>query len=175
MKRGEIYYIESTYSESGNEQQSGRPAVIVSNDLCNTHSAVVEVVYLTSQPKKDLPTHVQTRSAHIVPSTILCEQVNSISKTRIGTYVGELTKAELAAVDVALAISLGLEIGGGETVMREPTPEEIKELLKDAKLSPVIPEPENNTAELIRLETERDIYRQLYRDLLETIAEVKRS
>ena len=28
MKRGEIYYIESTYRETGSEQRGGRPAVI---------------------------------------------------------------------------------------------------------------------------------------------------
>ena len=35
MKRGEIYYIESTYRETGSEQRGGRPAVIVSNDKNN--------------------------------------------------------------------------------------------------------------------------------------------
>ena len=43
MKRGEIYYIESTYRETGNEQRGGRPAVIVSNDKNNENSEVVEV------------------------------------------------------------------------------------------------------------------------------------
>ena len=49
MKRGEIYYIESTYRETGSEQRGGRPAVIVSNDKNNENSEVVEVVYMTSQ------------------------------------------------------------------------------------------------------------------------------
>lgn len=42
MKRGEIYYIESTYRETGSEQRGGRPAVIVSNDKNNENSEVVE-------------------------------------------------------------------------------------------------------------------------------------
>lgn len=46
MKRGEIYYIESTYRETGSEQRGGRPAVIVSNDKNNENSEVVEVVYM---------------------------------------------------------------------------------------------------------------------------------
>ena len=58
MKRGEIYYIESTYRETGSEQRGGRPAVIVSNDKNNENSEVVEVVYMTTKPKNDLPTHV---------------------------------------------------------------------------------------------------------------------
>lgn len=49
MKRGEIYYIESTYRETGSEQRGGRPAVIVSNDKNNENSEVVEVVYMTTK------------------------------------------------------------------------------------------------------------------------------
>lgn len=51
MKRGEIYYIESTYRETGSEQRGSRPAVIVSNDKNNENSEVVEVVYMTTKPK----------------------------------------------------------------------------------------------------------------------------
>lgn len=86
MKRGEIYYIESTYRETGSEQRGGRPAVIVSNDKNNENSEVVEVVYMTTKPKNDLPTHVFIRSA-LSPSTVLCEQVNSVSVKRIGTLL----------------------------------------------------------------------------------------
>ena len=92
MKRGEIYYIESTYRETGSEQRGGRPAVIVSNDKNNENSEVVEVVYMTTKPKNDLPTHVFIRSA-LSPSTVLCEQVNSVSVKRIGTLIGKLTRA----------------------------------------------------------------------------------
>ena len=62
FKRGEIYYVESGFSTTVSEQRPGRPAVIVSNDKNNAHSTTVEVVYLTTQPKADLPTHVLIRS-----------------------------------------------------------------------------------------------------------------
>lgn len=54
MKRGEIYYIESTYRETGSEQRGGRPAVIVSNDKNNENSEVVEVVYRIVQQDPDV-------------------------------------------------------------------------------------------------------------------------
>ncbi len=79
MKRGQIYYIRTTYSEEGSEQRGDRPAVIVSNDANNQHSETVEVVYMTTQPKHDLPTHVYIRSA-LKPSTVLCEQIHTVSK-----------------------------------------------------------------------------------------------
>lgn len=63
MKRGEIYYINRTDAtlQSGSEQYTGRPAIIVSNDKNNEFSTTAEVVYLTTQPKRNLPTHVDIR------------------------------------------------------------------------------------------------------------------
>lgn len=55
--RGDIYYI-ATGGYVGSEQKAGRPGIIVSNDTANKHSPNVEVVFLTSQEKKPLPTHV---------------------------------------------------------------------------------------------------------------------
>ena len=46
--RGQIYYIHPQ-EVVGSEQEGGRPAVIVSNDVCNEHSRVVEVVFLTTK------------------------------------------------------------------------------------------------------------------------------
>ena len=108
MKRGEIYFIKSTYREEGSEQRADRPAVIVSNNINNEHSETVEVVYLTTKPKHDLPTHVYTRSARS-PSTILCEQIFTVSKQRVDSWIGELSASEMQAVDAALAISLGID------------------------------------------------------------------
>lgn len=108
MKRGQIYYIESNHQEIGSEQRAGRPAVIVSNNKNNENSTTVEVVYMTMQPKNDLPTHVFIRSS-LRPSTVLCEQIYSVSTERLGTYIGELTDRELQELDIALSISLGLD------------------------------------------------------------------
>lgn len=54
-RRGDIYYIETGGVCVGSEQKPGRPGVIVSNDLGNKHSSNVEVVYLTSQSKRNCP------------------------------------------------------------------------------------------------------------------------
>lgn len=174
MKRGEFYFIKSTYQEEGNEQRSDRPAVIVSNDKNNEHSGTVEVVYLTTAPKKDLPTHVFTRSA-LSPSTILCEQIYTVSKQRVNALIGELTDSELKAVDTALAISLGIDFGAIE-IVREPTEEELKRMAETLRKEPptiaAVPKHEpqpDQRAELIRAQAERDIFRDLYRELLEHV------
>ena len=111
ITRGDIYYVDAIDSV-GSEQRGGRPAIVVSNDKCNQHSPVVEVVYLTTSPKTPLPTHVTVRSAPRV-STALCEQVHSVDTKRFGSYCGCCTQQELSAVDMALLISLGLDPMGG--------------------------------------------------------------
>lgn len=106
MKRGDIYYIQHR-NTTGAEIQSGRPAIIVSNEALNSTSTVLEVVFLTTQPKKELPTHVTIRSTG-VESTALCEQVNSVSLSLVGQHCGTCTKEEMDAVDAALLVSLGI-------------------------------------------------------------------
>jgi mRNA interferase MazF len=106
MKRGDIYYIlEGAYV--GSEQKAGRPAVIVSNETFNSKSSTVEIVFLTTKPKSSIPTHITIRSATYV-STALCEQITSVSKERVGEFVGACTDSEMAQIDTALKISLGL-------------------------------------------------------------------
>lgn len=161
MKRGEIYYIRSTHQEEGSEQRADRPAVIVSNNKNNEHSETVEVVYMTTRPKNDLPTHVFTRSA-LSPSTILCEQVCTVSKSRAGTLIGKLTDTELQALDIALMISLGIDFGPSE----KPSPADCHGVIPAAEELTEIPEQPEPNIELIKAQTERDVYRDLYRELL---------
>lgn len=149
LYRGDIYYIEP-YQTEGSEQRAGRPAIIVSNDLANKHSPVVEVVYLTTQPKIDMPTHVIIRSA-ARESTALCEQITSVAKTRIGDYVSTLTPDELQRINLALLTSLDLTL--------EP--------VRDSALAePANPPPPPTNIGSEKVAAERDIYKSLYENLL---------
>ena len=106
--RGQIYYVyPRDYEYTGSEQGGGRPAVIVSNDVWNKYSKVVEVVFLTTRGKKPLPTHVAINSAPY-PSIALCEQIETVDKERIGNYINELTKTELNRIEKAILISLDI-------------------------------------------------------------------
>lgn len=122
ITRGDIFYI-NKFPTYGSEQHPGRPAVIVSNDSCNAHSPVVEVVYLTCQKKKPLPTHVPITSTG-VDSTALCEQISPVDIDRVGDLIGHLTDDEMRAVDQALMISLGLNIESPSTLLPSLSPEE---------------------------------------------------
>ena len=107
MKRGEIYYIKHR-NTVGHETAGARPGIIVSNNALNTSSEVVEVVYLTTQPKNELPTHVIIESSGVT-STAICEHIDHVSTLLVGDYCGTLTTEELRALDQALLDSLGLK------------------------------------------------------------------
>lgn len=122
IKRGEIYYIQSYGNECGSEQRAGRPAIIVSNDKGNQSSSTVEVVYLTTQLKHDLPTHVVIRATG-KESIALCEQVHTVAVERVGDYCGECSKNEMQSVDIALLVSLSLDnFGTAEKAVERTAP-----------------------------------------------------
>ena len=194
IKRGEMFYISrGGVSYNGSEQHSDRPAVVVSNDKNNENSNVVEVVYMTTQPKTDLPTHVTVRSTGR-PSTVLCEQVYSVSTERIGTYIGECSDKEMENIDIALMISLQLDNGGksskqyNETIQRQQ--EEIDSLKREIEMlqqecDDRIAEIEQDAAvyveenrkvdasrqseDIIKVQTERDTFKALYEQLFERL------
>jgi mRNA interferase MazF len=170
FKRGNIYFIQSSYTEQGVEQRGDRPAVIVSNDKGNEHSECVEIVYMTTQPKAELPTHVLIRSA-LKPSTLLCEQIITVSKDRVGTWIGTLTEQEIQQMDTAIATSIGLDFAA-PLVVREPTKEEVEERAKEMLKHMAPPEPsqpEKVDTDLVKVQTERDLYKKFSEDLMQVL------
>lgn len=149
--RGSIWYVKSGYS-TGSEQRPGRPAIIVSNDANNKHSSTVEIVYLTTAPKHDLPTHVTIRSTSRV-STAICEQITTVATERIGSYCGTVTDAEMSSIETAMLISLGLAPAAGADSMPEARSEE----------TPPIPDLDTRLAEA---EARCKILQELYDSLL---------
>lgn len=155
IKRGDIYYIRDTRQSVGSEQRADRPAVIVSNNTNNKHSSVYEVVYMTTQPKTDLPTHFIIASA-LKPSTVLCEQISSVYEERIGEWIGTLTPDEMKTLDQCLAVSIGIKAAGNT----EDT-ESLRQQLEtaEAKLAEI-------GAQLWTAESQRQTYKEMYEFLL---------
>lgn len=196
--RGQIYYVYPK-DYTGCEQGGGRPAVIVSNDVGNEYSRVVEVVFLTTREKKPLPTHVAINSAKY-PSTALCEQIDTVDKERIGGYINEVTQAELKNIEKALLVSLDIacNLKGSkaleawrkmmedyqeEEVVEEPVnisiqekQEEAEKKMEAAETVEVKLDDENidleAMPEYIRMKAERDVYKELYMNLLQMKAAV---
>lgn len=155
VKRGDIFYI--TYSKNFNDSYSydttGRPGVIVSDDHLNRGSEYVEVVYLTTKIKRDMPTHVDVFCKS--PSTALCETIHTVEKDRIGTYVRTVSDEEMEGIERGLINSLGMS-------MNEP-----KETINDSEATTTIKNSELLSMQKnIQLTAERDMYKKLYEDLL---------
>lgn len=193
-RRGDIYYIRNNGERVGSEMKKDRPGIIVSNDANNKYSQVVEVVYLTTQPKHELPTHVTIRSTGRV-SMALCEQPTPIAIERIGQFVAKATDTEMKNVDVALEIGLGIRMdkqqqeymeklltgagekpAGGASQMEKGKHVEQAQAASEAEkkeLNMLRVEADNlheevkrREAEKHRIEGERDAYRQMYEKLL---------
>ena len=121
INRGDIWYVDRGYAV-GSEQRPGRPAIVVSNQKNNQHSEVVEMVFLTTAPKHDLPTHVTVRSTGRV-STALCEQISSVSVQRLGDYCGHVSDSEMAEIENAMLVSLGIQFDETEELDEATAPD----------------------------------------------------
>lgn len=131
VKRGDIFFVRRVKgSVEGSEQDAERPAVVVSNDIGNQHAPIVEVVYLTTQEKKPMPTHVNVMCR--VPSIALCEQVHTVYKDRLSDYIRTCTEKEMAHIDSALMTSLGLNSGVTCNEEEDSKIEELKNKLECA-------------------------------------------
>ena len=110
IKRGDIYFADLN-PVIGSEQGDTRPVLIIQNNVGNAHSPTVVIVPLTSSKKAFLPTHVKiARTGGLrADSTVLCEQVRTIDRSRLDGYIGQIGAAEQAAIDTALSVSMGLE------------------------------------------------------------------
>lgn len=191
--RGQIYYVYPAETV-GSEQEGGRPAIIVSNDVGNEFSKVVEVVYLTTREKKPLPTHVRISSTSR-QSIALCEQIETIDKGRIGKYINEVSEGELKNLEKAMLVSLGIQTNLKGTKYLElwrkmaenydtgeqpepqsaiktygeerTTPEKGMEIAVGAPL-PLEPGLKDIEAEpaYIKVAAQRDVYKELYMNLL---------
>ena len=109
FQRGDIYFVRLD-SSTGSEQNGTRPAVILQNDVGNTHSPTLIVATLTSKTEKKAaqPTHCLVEPEKLEPSIVQAEQIFTIDKSRIQNFAGHLTPEEMSRVDDAVKISLAL-------------------------------------------------------------------
>ncbi len=110
-KRLDIYYARLE-EKIGSVQYGHRPVVIVQNDIGNYFAQSVIVVPMTSQLKKELPTHVSVGIGGGVKeeSIILCEQITTISTLQLDEKIGRIrSRKVIRELDAALAVAIGLD------------------------------------------------------------------
>ena len=109
--RMEVWFAELGYHGNTSVQDGCRPVIIVSNDDGNHHADTICVLPMTSKLKKAyLPSHVeigqddlQRRNAGraFEPSMVLAEQITTISKTSLRSYLGIVEAGEKTQGPVA--------------------------------------------------------------------------
>lgn len=105
-RRGDVYWV-ALDPTVGTEIRKTRPAVVVSNDSCNTHGARVVVLPLTTNVTSLYPGEAQIEVGG-KPGRALGDHLRSIDKRRLRARIGRLTQDELRAVDDALRVTLAL-------------------------------------------------------------------
>ena len=108
--RGDIYYVDFG-NQPGSVVHGVRPAMVVQNDTGNWHAPTLIVAAITSEIKKlRQPTHIVIGARFGLPyeSMLLLEQLFTIDKTMLLTYVGTADDEFLELVDKAVAVSVGV-------------------------------------------------------------------
>lgn len=170
IKRGDVYYIRFDDSY-GSEEAVGRPAVVVSGDIGNRTSPIVNVLYMTTGPRtQSINVEVSSTKRR---SWVLCDQIRTFDKTRFGDYMCTLSPAEMKKVDNALSVALGLNIDDGrhEEEMRNLVEEHQQKLTAlEAEYKRKLKESEGNKS---TDRVEADLYKRLYDRVLEMLTEKK--
>ena len=110
IRRGDIFLADFGQTV-GSEQNGVRPVLTVQNNVGNRHSPTIIVAPMTSKAKKmEQPTHVEIGEQFGLneSSVILLEQIRTIDRGRIISYVGHVDGLTMASVNRALRVSLGL-------------------------------------------------------------------
>ncbi len=105
-RRGDVYWVALDPS-LGSEIKKTRPAVIVSNNSCNAFGARVVVLPLTSQVDSLYPGEALI-TVDGKPARALGDQIRSLDKSRLRARIETLSQDELATVEDAIRVTLGL-------------------------------------------------------------------
>lgn len=158
VHRGDVFWcpVKELTDEGEYIETKTRPILVVSNEKANTFSGQVTVVPITSKEKKSLPTHVAVGCGQI-SGIALCEWIQRENKADFGTYCGALDAETMRNIDAALKIQLALDGKPVEGSAAYAPPS----AGKDNELSVAL------------LAKERDMYKNLYEQLLKATLATK--
>ncbi len=109
-QRGDVYFADLNPVVGSEQGGKVRPVVIIQNDVGNKHSETLIIASVTARKKPVLPIHVELNGIDFMKtgSIVLLEQIRTIDRIRLKEYIGCLDKESMQKIDLALAISVGL-------------------------------------------------------------------
>lgn len=109
IRRGDVYYADLS-PVVGSEQGGIRPVVVVQNDKGNRYSKTIIVAPISKKMSKPpIPTHVIFSDDSLsYVSMILCEQLRTIDKKRLGQWICTLDEKTLEKINRAIRVSLSI-------------------------------------------------------------------
>lgn len=109
VRRGDVFYANLS-PVIGSEQGGMRPVLVIQNDKGNKYSNTIIVAPISKKMSKPpIPTHVIfANDALNYVSMILCEQLRTIDKKRLGQWICSLSDDTMNQVDQAIKVSLNL-------------------------------------------------------------------
>lgn len=107
IERGNVYWVNFEPSLGG-EIKKTRPAIVLSNNAANTHLNRVQVVPITSNTDRLYPGEAYV-SLNAEKRKAMADQLTTVSKLRIGTKLGTLSKEDVGMVEAAILLQLGID------------------------------------------------------------------
>jgi mRNA interferase MazF len=105
-RRGEVWWVSFDPSVGG-EIQKTRPAMVISNDSANAALNRVTVIPITSQVAKVYPGEARV-TLNDEPRKAMADQIMTVSKQRLKSKLGNLSRADVTAVESAVLMQLAI-------------------------------------------------------------------
>lgn len=104
LKRGQVYYFKEADVIGSELSGSGRPMLVVSNQACIDKYDHIVVVFMTHSPRGGHGVVKTTIKGK--PAYILCTQIRTIDKSRVGNFLCDMDLTTMKRVNNALALTL---------------------------------------------------------------------
>jgi mRNA interferase MazF len=107
IERGQVYWVNFDPSLGG-EIRKTRPAIVLSNDSANAFLNRLQVIPVTSNTERLYPGEALV-SLNGEKRKAMADQLTTVSKQRLGARIGTLSGEDVARVESAVLLQLGID------------------------------------------------------------------